>query len=724
MKPPTFPVSNNDARHIYHKVTQGRDIAKFGDITFYGKTISLSDGSTATKLFERSTASKKFLSIVVPQKLKKEKELAFDVIKQAVTTKFPKIDCDQVMVTLGIRKGESIKLSKLRKFGETIADFNAVANARDIHTGSSASKNRFDQWRLQGTPGLVAITNLSQEDLSLLGKVSATDKVPDILSFQRFVNASLAPTRSNGGSSVREQEAILNFIAGWGRMNENERSSLKSGLSDDGQKAFDAISTLINKMVSVDKLPVNQTGSFGLDRLFARRQKFQDERNSIEGALIRSLDGVSDAATTAAALQKSAIALGQALGDKWCDPAQPPRNYMALESQSKTAIRSFLDQNMQLMLKGIPEAKRSAATAQWQLNKEAFISTMARTASATFIGNKLGEMRNNHITMDNRTFRVDKELGKGGEGMVRLGVTERGDKIAVKSALASTTKSAALEAEIDRHLLVSKVNNKNILRLHGAFRDEDGKLHVAMEFAPHNDLDNIFQRFGPAQRQAFIAEDPKNQEKLQNLDRYVATSLFSGLVALHEGARMLHGDLKAENVFIGEGGVPKLADFGRSVLLEENIVKGSTADVMAQLAPEVAVNLNNYLELTPATDIWSMGIILYKMMTGDPFPIRFTDTPKGSSLIAVQTQLEIFKNNPAMLDAKARAEALNIEKISDKKMADLLVKIFHPDPAKRPTASEALAELKAMAGPTPLNEDEQGKFLIELSQWPTDDSKK
>jgi serine/threonine protein kinase len=119
-----------------------------------------------------------------------------------------------------------------------------------------------------------------------------------------------------------------------------------------------------------------------------------------------------------------------------------------------------------------------------------------------------------------------------------------------------------------------------------------------------------------------------------------------------------------------------------------------------------------------------MGIILYKMMTGDPFPIRFTDTPKGSSLIAVQTQLEIFKNNPAMLDAKARAEALNIEKISDKKMADLLVKIFHPDPAKRPTASEALAELKAMAGPTPLNEDEQGKFLIELSQWPTDDSKK
>jgi hypothetical protein len=39
-------------------------------------------------------------------------------------------------------------------------------------------------------------------------------------------------------------------------MNENERSSLKSSLSVNSQAALDAISTLVNKMVSVDKLPV------------------------------------------------------------------------------------------------------------------------------------------------------------------------------------------------------------------------------------------------------------------------------------------------------------------------------------------------------------------------------------------------------------------------------------------------------------------------------------
>jgi hypothetical protein len=77
-----------------------------------------------------------------------------------------------------------------------------------------------------------------------------------------------------------------------------------------------------------------------------------------------------------------------------------------------------------------------------------------------------------------------------------------------------------------------------------------------------------------------------------------------------------------------------------------------------------------------------------------------------------------------MHDTQARARALKLDTIPDKDMADLLVKIFHPDPNQRPTASQALAALNAMAGPTPPNEAEQGKLLIELSQWPVNNSNK
>jgi hypothetical protein len=256
MKPMSPAMSATTASKILNQIKDSKPTQTSGTGGFSGKTITLLDGTEATKLFERSAASKKFLSFVAPQKLKRENVLAFETIAQAVQTRFPKIQGDQVMASLGIRKGESIKLSKLHKFDLTIDNFIKAAYAKNIHTGSSASKNRFDQYRLQSTPGLVAFTQLSSEDLSLLGKYSVPGKVQDLVSFQKFVGASVDPAAIKTSSSANEQQAILNFISGWCQMNENERSFLKSSLSVNGQAAFDAISTLVNKMVSVDKLPV------------------------------------------------------------------------------------------------------------------------------------------------------------------------------------------------------------------------------------------------------------------------------------------------------------------------------------------------------------------------------------------------------------------------------------------------------------------------------------
>ncbi len=722
MKPMTPAMTPADPSKILNQISDSKSAQTSGTAAFSAKTITLSDGTESTKLFERSAVSKKFLNFVAPQKSKRENELAFNLIARAVQTQFPEIQGDQVMASLGIRKGKSIKLNKLRNFDETIDKFKKATDAKNIHAGSSASKNRFDHYRLQSTPGLVAFTQLSPEDLSLLGKYSVPGKVQDLMSFQKFVAASVDPTVLKTGGSTNEQQAILNFISGWCQMNENEKSSLKSKLSVNGQAAFDAISTLVNKMVSVDKLPVTQTNPFGLDRLFARSKIFQDEQKNIKKALITSEPDTTEA-VTAAKLKKSAEILGKALGEKWRTAGQQPRNYMGLESQCKAAIRSFLDSNMQLVLKEIPNSQKAAADAQWLLSKEAFISSMAKAAIAEFTGNEIGAITNNQITIGNKAYDIGKKIGDGGEGIVRVAETTNGEKIAVKSTLPSGTNPSSLTTEIDRHLLASSINNENILSLHGAFIGDDGALSMAMELAPYGDLANIFERFDSTQRQTFIARDPKNREKLQNLDRYIATSLFNGLTALHEGAQMLHGDLKAANVFIGANGVPKLGDFGKSVLLEENIVKESMVDVLAQLAPEVALNKRSYLEMTTKGDVWSMGIVIFQMLTGEECPIKPTKMG-GSADGAMLSSMDKFHNDPTMHDTQARARALKLDTIPDKDMADLLVKIFHPDPNQRPTASQALAALNAMAGPTPPNEAEQGKLLVELSQWPVNNANK
>lgn len=455
MKTKTSPMSSENADKIYNTVTQVRNIAGFGDITFYGKTVTLPDGSKATELFKRSAASKKLLSLVAPQKLRKEKELAFDAVTEAVKTKFLDLDGTKVMNHLKLKRGESIKLSKLRgtsaenSFKETVNKFNDALNARDIHANSSKSKTRFDQWHLQKTPGLEAVAQLSGEDLNLFSA-----KLPDVKSFKEFVRASLDSTAPKTGGSPDEQKAILNFISGWCHMNENERSSLKSSLSVNSQAAFDAISTLVNKMVSVDKLPVTQTNPFGLDRLFARSKIFQDERRHIKNALKSNQTGTTEA-VTAANLKKSAEILGKTLGEKWRAAGQQPRSYMGLESQCKAAIRYFLDSNMPLVLKEIPDSQKAAAGAQWLLNKEEFISSMAKAAIAEFTGNEIGAITNNQITIRGKTYDIGKKIGDGGEGVVRLAKTTNGEKIAVKSTLPSATNPSSLTAEIDRHLLAS-----------------------------------------------------------------------------------------------------------------------------------------------------------------------------------------------------------------------------------------------------------------------------
>jgi hypothetical protein len=69
-----------------------------------------------------------------------------------------------------------------------------------------------------------------------------------------------------------------------------------------------------------------------------------------------------------------------------------------------------------------------------------------------------------------------------------------------------------------------------------------------------------------------------------------------------------------------------------------------------------------------------------------------------------------------MSDTQARKAALKLGSLQDQEIADLLAKIFHPDSQQRPTAREALAELKKMAGPTPQDNLVAGELLVTLKK--------
>ncbi|MDA1096837.1 MAG: serine/threonine-protein kinase [Chloroflexi bacterium] len=124
---------------------------------------------------------------------------------------------------------------------------------------------------------------------------------------------------------------------------------------------------------------------------------------------------------------------------------------------------------------------------------------------------------------------------------------------------------------------------------------------IASEYVSSGSLEDLIRS------RAAVASDPAQ-----------ACDLVMGiLVALEflHGRRILHRDLKPANVMIQEG-IPRLTDFGLARELAQTTCSGMISGTPAYMAPEAFDGAR-----TVSTDLWSVGVILYRLMTGElPFP--------------------------------------------------------------------------------------------------------
>ena len=285
-------------------------------------------------------------------------------------------------------------------------------------------------------------------------------------------------------------------------------------------------------------------------------------------------------------------------------------------------------------------------------------------------------------------FDVIRPIGSGGMGPVfEARARDTGAPIALK-----VLKHPASLAQFKHEFRVlSELSHPNVVRFVELFED-GGTFCLAMELVNGVDflsyvrpgLDGDDEAFGTASTvrpTAVSGFDLRRQAPPSDIDadrvldplrlRHALQELVSGLMALH-AAGLVHRDLKPQNVLVTEEGRVVILDFGLAVSNDEPH-RAELAGTLAYMAPEQLLGL----PLTPATDWYALGVVLYQALTGRLPPAHFPPVPAHKAAVLV---------SPSAL-APGVPPDLN----------ELCLLLLSPDPAARPVEAQIAAALGLQA---------------------------
>ena len=209
-------------------------------------------------------------------------------------------------------------------------------------------------------------------------------------------------------------------------------------------------------------------------------------------------------------------------------------------------------------------------------------------------------------------FTLVREIGRGAFGVVYESVDPALQRaVALKLIRPRPPGAVNLARALDEARLLARIRHPNVVTVYGAERTDD-EVALWMDLIRGHTLHELVARSGPfGAREAAL----------------VGLDLCRALAAIH-GAGLVHGDLKAHNVMREDGGRIVLMDFGagKDVSSREHRAHDFVGTPV-YVAPEVFEGRQR----TPASDIYSLGVLLFYLVTGR-YPIE------GRTLSQVEAQ--------------------------------------------------------------------------------------
>lgn len=261
-------------------------------------------------------------------------------------------------------------------------------------------------------------------------------------------------------------------------------------------------------------------------------------------------------------------------------------------------------------------------------------------------------------------YRIAEEIGRGG-----MGIVYKAEDITLQRTVALkflpaqwTSDPEARERFVHEARAASALDHSNICNIHEIGEAEDERMYIAMAFYEGESLREKIKQ-GPLKKEEALG---------------IAIQAATGMAKAHQKG-IVHRDIKPANMLITSDGVVKVVDFGLAKLAgqvkltREGITVGTVAYMSPEQAKGEAVDLR--------TDIWSLGVVLYEMLSGVlPFKGDYEQTLIHSILEQEPERLgRLRKDLPAGLE-------------------NIVFKVLSKNPADRyQSMDELLEDLRSVA---------------------------
>ena len=242
-------------------------------------------------------------------------------------------------------------------------------------------------------------------------------------------------------------------------------------------------------------------------------------------------------------------------------------------------------------------------------------------------------------------YLLREQIGAGATGKIYRALDRQHGNavVAIKYLRKSLARApAVVERFLREAQTVSRLAHPGIVEVHGAGRTPGGGYFLVMDLVRGLDLDREYRRQVPAPSQAA---------------RWVAEA--AGAIDAAHAAGVVHCDLKPSNLLLDEAGRIRVTDFGLAVWLSEGCDSWRLAGTPAFMAPEQVDPV--WGELSPRTDVYGLGAVLYFLLFGRPPFVGTTIGDVFGQVVSARPvdlpETTIARIAPAMTDVVRRCLA-------------------------------------------------------------------